>query len=112
MHDLMNWDDDEPRPTNPVSPAVTMSAPPVPLLPKPSNGTSTGVAVTFLDVTNGQWREGSIIRTIQSHEHENAYLGHLPIVTLYLVAYTNDTGTPDYTVIYDKLINVPRKPRA
>ncbi len=111
MHDLMNWDDDEPRDRMPTLPPIKVSATPAPTLPKIPNGNGTGIAVTFRDVIDGKWREGTIIRTIQSREHDNAYLGHLPVITLYLVAYTSETRTLDYTVISDKLIHVPPKPR-
>lgn len=114
MHELMNWDFDEqfPRSHNDAPPLDTPSPilvqPPISL---PINSRGIGAPIKFWDVTSSQWREGKITRIAQSREHQNEYLGHLPVVTLYLIEYASEKNDHDLTVICEKLIFVPKKPR-
>ncbi len=111
MHDLMHWDDDEPelpRGTPAPAPQLASAAQP-PSQPTPA--ARPDARILFRDVMAGVVRQGTLLRVIQSHEHENAHLGHLPAIPLYLVEYESETRPRDYTVVYDALIVQPKKPR-
>lgn len=112
MHDLMHWDDDEPElPRGTPAPAPQLAGAAQPP-PQPALTARPDARILFRDVLAGDVRQGTLLRVIQSREHENAHLGHLPAVSLYLVEYESATRPRDYAVVYDALIVQPKKPRS
>lgn len=109
MHDLMNWgDDDQPPLPRILNAPVVLSMVAI----EPSAPNVDEQLVTFRDVADGTTRTGRVIRTITSTVHTNPHLGHLPAVTLFLVAYESATRKDDLAVIDPSLIVHPKKPRS
>ncbi|MDP2789883.1 MAG: hypothetical protein Q8O51_02030 [bacterium] len=108
MHDLRIWDDDE----QPPRPKTINGSVPQEISVPVATSNPEGEFLTFRDICDGTVRTGSVLCTITSGEHTNPYLGHLPAVTLYLVAFENAKRKDDLTVIWQSLIVRPPKPHS